>query len=580
MAIVLLISGQYDDEAVFQNYFAAAGHTLLTAADLREGRDAYRRNPCDLVVLAERLLDPEVDWDVFFPPGERASLLLVVTEGAPPAANGQARLRYVGRSALPGGMLDLLERFSGCKDGAGASFQPSDYSIYGCSPQLRQAFDHLLCYARSSASVLLSGPTGTGKELFAKALHAMSPRRGGPFITIDCASLPETLVESLLFGYNRGAFTGATSSREGLIKLADGGTLFLDEVGELSLDIQRKFLRVLQEHKFRSVGGGKETTSDFRVVAATNRHLDSMVASGLFREDLCFRLKILHIELPPLAQREEDVIVIAQNLLRRLCEREGLPQKRLSDDLKRLLLEYQWPGNIRELVNVMEGLFAIAWNKFVLGVEHLPRGMYSQMLRLPRSANTNGPATFFDRRRKDRRRHSDRSTMAPHYAASGHADSPPAQEELSSAPPVWDRRQSQVQPVWDRRQSQVQPVWDRRQSQAPVLWDRRQPAAPPVAGDSLPVAAAESLAGSGSTNGKLVGFSPFREERRRVLENFEKNYLAHIYKMSEGNINEACRLSSLSRPRLYELYRKYGILRDSAASPPRNENDESPTAPT
>ena len=568
MATMLSIGGQRAEEAVFRNFFAAAGHTLLTAENLREGRDVYARNQCDLVVLAESLVDPGVEWDGLFPLGEKCSLLVVVTEGLPPAADTRARLRYVARSVLPGGLLDLLEQPSKGEDGLGASFQPTDHHIYGRSPQLRQAFEQLLCYARSSASVLLSGPTGTGKELFAKALHAMSPRRDGPFITIDCASLPETLVESLLFGYHRGAFTGATSSREGLIKLADGGTLFLDEVGELSPDIQRKFLRVLQERKFRSVGGGKETTSDFRVVAATNRHLDRMVATGLFREDLCFRLKILQIDLPPLAQREEDVIIIAQNLLRRLCEREGLPQKRLSDDLKRLLLEYLWPGNIRELVNVMESLFAMAWNKFVLGVEHLPRGMYAQMLRLPRIADNGGAEVFFDRRRhKDRRGHSGRPALPPHHAAPGHEDHVPAQRE----------RATPVSPVWDRRQSHIPTVWDRRQSHAPPLWDRRQPLAPSVPGDSPPLAAgsqrslaaAEGVAGNGPANGKPARFSSFREERRRVLEDFEKNYLARIHKMSAGNIAEACRLSSLSRPRLYELYRKYGILRDSEASPPR-----------
>jgi two-component system NtrC family response regulator len=191
-------------------------------------------------------------------------------------------------------------------------------------------------------------------------------------VVVDCAALPETLIESLLFGHEKGAFTGAEQAREGLVRQAHGGTLFLDEVGELPLAMQRAFLRVLQERRFRPVGSQRETESDFRLVAATNRNLDAMVREGKFREDLLFRLRSFVIELPPLRERPEDIRDLARTFLDKLCERYGFAAKGFSPEFLRTLGVYPWPGNVREFINAMERTVTAAQFEPVLFPQHLP----------------------------------------------------------------------------------------------------------------------------------------------------------------------------------------------------------------
>ncbi len=243
--------------------------------------------------------------------------------------------------------------------------------IVGNSPQMKRSLDRLALSANSDANVLITGETGTGKELFAWAIHNNSHRSSKRFVVVDCAALPETLVESILFGYERGAFTGADKSQSGLIKRADGGTLFLDEVGELSLSMQKSFLRVLQEHKFRQIGGGALLRSDFRLIAATNRDLDTMVHRHQFRKDLLFRLRAFTMELPPLRHRLEDIPAITAHHVDKLCQSYGLGSKSFSPDFFEVLSRYQWPGNVRELVNALERAVSAARNEPVLFPKHL-----------------------------------------------------------------------------------------------------------------------------------------------------------------------------------------------------------------
>jgi len=207
--------------------------------------------------------------------------------------------------------------------------------------------------------VLITGESGTGKELLARHLHELSPRSGGPFVTVNCGALPEGLLESELFGHVRGSFTGAVRDHPGLIAQAEGGTIFLDEVGELSPPMQVKLLRVLQEHKVRPVGGTNERTVDVRVVAATNRDLERAVRDGEFREDLFYRLNVIHLHLPPLRQRKEDIPDLARHFVERSCSRLGSPAKRLTADALRVLQAYDWPGNVRELENIIERTVAL-----------------------------------------------------------------------------------------------------------------------------------------------------------------------------------------------------------------------------
>jgi two-component system NtrC family response regulator len=245
-------------------------------------------------------------------------------------------------------------------------------AIIGSSPKLQDCLDLVAQAAECDASVLITGETGTGKELFARAVHCNSRRAGGGFVVVDCAALPETLIESLLFGHEKGAFTGAEQAREGLVRQANNGTLFLDEVGELPLSMQKSFLRVLQERRFRPVGSQREMESDFRLVAATNRDLNQLVQQGRFREDLLFRLRSFVIELPPLRERPEDIKELARYHLDRLCDRYGLAAKGFSPEFLKTLGEYPWPGNVREFVNTLERTVAAAHFEPFLFPKHLP----------------------------------------------------------------------------------------------------------------------------------------------------------------------------------------------------------------
>lgn len=244
--------------------------------------------------------------------------------------------------------------------------------IIGESPKLQFCLDQLAEAASSEANVLITGETGTGKELFARALHINSPRSMERFVTVDCASLPEQLAESVLFGHSRGAFTGAERKHEGLILQAHRGTLFLDEVGETPLPLQKILLRTLQERRVRPVGSSSEVESDFRLVAATNRDLDGMVAEGLFRKDLLFRLKTYKIELPPLRERKEDIRQLILHRLSRHSERCGLEIKGVSPEFLQATLEHPWPGNVRELLNSLEVVLHAVGDSPTLHSIHLP----------------------------------------------------------------------------------------------------------------------------------------------------------------------------------------------------------------
>ncbi len=251
--------------------------------------------------------------------------------------------------------------------------------IIGSSTILHRALDQMVAAARSDASVLITGETGTGKELFARAVHANSRRRNGPFVVVDCAALPAGLAESVLFGHVKGAFTGADKASDGLVKAADNGTLFLDELGELPKALQAGFLRVLQEKKFRALGASQEDSSDFRLVCATNRNLEAMVTAGEFREDLLYRVKSFSLHLPSLRERREDIPEIASASLGTLAERYNLATKEMADDFLRALSTYDWPGNVRELVQTLEKAFGAAGEHPILYGIHLPSDIRTRL---------------------------------------------------------------------------------------------------------------------------------------------------------------------------------------------------------
>ncbi|MDR0239386.1 MAG: sigma-54 dependent transcriptional regulator [Deltaproteobacteria bacterium] len=226
--------------------------------------------------------------------------------------------------------------------------------IIGHSASLADVFRILLKVAPTDSTVLVTGESGTGKELLVRALHNNSARTDKPFVPINCGAIPKELLESELFGHEKGAFTHAIRSRPGRFEVADGGTIFLDEIGEMDLSLQVKILRVLQEKEIERVGGAGMKKVDVRIVAATNRDLENEVSQGRFREDLYYRLNVIPLHLPPLRERDSDVLLLAEHFLARFCVRKNRPCLVLDPDVRKILLAYPWPGNVRELENFME----------------------------------------------------------------------------------------------------------------------------------------------------------------------------------------------------------------------------------
>jgi len=245
-------------------------------------------------------------------------------------------------------------------------------TMIGNSAALRQVMDMVNRVAGSNATVLLLGETGTGKEITARQIHNASPRADRAFIAINCAALPETLLESELFGHEKGAFTGAHADKMGRFELADGGTIFLDEIGDISMSTQVKLLRVLQEKEFVRVGGTKTISTDVRIIAATNRDLRVAMEKGSFREDLYYRLNVFPINLPPLRQRREDIPLLIEHFIQLSAAQLGVPRPGVGDDAMALLASYHWPGNIRELQNVVERAVLMA-DGAPISPSHLPR---------------------------------------------------------------------------------------------------------------------------------------------------------------------------------------------------------------
>jgi two-component system, NtrC family, response regulator AtoC len=263
-----------------------------------------------------------------------------------------------------------------------AAPSPGPTTIIGRSAVMQELLALVERVADTSATVLLTGETGTGKEVVARALHERSARRDGPWLAINCAAIPEALLEGELFGHVRGAFTDARSDRRGLLLRADGGTLLLDEIGELPLHLQAKLLRVLQERRVRPLGGDDEIEFDTRIIAATNRDLEQEVRAGRFREDLLFRLAVVMLEIPPLRRRENDVLMLAHHFLRRAAARHARPVTGITPQAAARLLAYHWPGNVRELENCIERAVILA-RYASLTLEDLPERVREHASALP-----------------------------------------------------------------------------------------------------------------------------------------------------------------------------------------------------
>ncbi|MEE9240016.1 MAG: sigma-54 dependent transcriptional regulator, partial [bacterium] len=290
------------------------------------------------------------------------------------AARIEALLRrakqHVSEEAVP------FEAGGGFSNGATSDYEELPSGLIGACAEMREIFSILKKFAANDAPVLLTGESGTGKELAAHTIHHASSRAGGPFVAINCSAIPENLIEAELFGYEKGAFTGAVSRKEGKVEMAQGGTLFLDEVGELPFALQVKLLRFLEDFRFERVGGIKTMRVDVRVVAATNKDLEKAIAAGEFREDLYYRLAVLALSLPPLRERGEDKMIIAQNLFKRFTQESNLPLKGFTEAALDALRAYPWPGNVRELVNCIRRSVVMAEGELIdaedLGLKRQP----------------------------------------------------------------------------------------------------------------------------------------------------------------------------------------------------------------
>ncbi len=382
MAKVLIIDDDQSLCEVLSELIESIGYHACYALSLAAGEKAAATGDVDLVLLDVRMPDGngiEALQRIKEAPSQ-PEIIVITGAGDPDSAElaiKNGAWDYIQKPLSPKNIVlpltNVLEYRDQLKteDTCVAAFKRE--GIIGQSPQLIACIEAMGRAAGSTANILVTGETGTGKELFARALHENSPRAGAGFVVVDCAALATSLAASVLFGHERGAYTGAEYSAEGLVKLADGGTLFLDEIGELNLDSQKIFLRVLQEHAFRPVGSKKEQKSDFRLISATNRNLDQMVREGTFREDLLYRLRTIAIEIPPLRERVGDIEVLTRHYARQFFNLYGLAPKEFSRDFFETLRRYNWPGNTRELISAIEDAVHHAGSDSVLYPQHLPQ---------------------------------------------------------------------------------------------------------------------------------------------------------------------------------------------------------------
>lgn len=358
-----------DDEIVrksCERILSPEGFLIISAKDGKEGLKLLSKKTFDLVLTDLRMPDmdgievlkkvkeigPDIEVIVITGYGTIKSAIEAIRHGA---------YDYIEKPFSPEELLNVVERSierrnlilenTRLRQEVQALYRVEN--IVGDSKAIQRVFNLIATVAPTESTVLITGESGTGKELVARAIHYNSPRREGPFIVVDCGTIPENLMEAELFGYMRGAFTGATDTQKGLIEVAKRGTLFFDEIGNLSLNLQAKLLRLLQEREFRPIGGRELIRADIRIIAATNKDLLSLVKEGFFREDLFYRLNVFPIYMPPLRERKEDIPALANHFLKKYSKESGKDVRFISAEAMKKLFLYDWPGNIRELENVI-----------------------------------------------------------------------------------------------------------------------------------------------------------------------------------------------------------------------------------
>ncbi len=389
MADILIIDDSKVICDLMSKIFSSIGHNSVCTLTLKEGIEKAEKGTFDVVFLDVQLPDGNGIEKISDIKAVSSKPEVVIMTGNADPDGAELAIKenawdYLKKPVSAEGMILVLRRALQYMEEKKASkplVNLKRNSIIGDSPRIKECLNLLARAAHSHTNILLFGETGTGKELFARAVHENSTRADKNFVIVDCGSIPESLMESLLFGHIKGAFTGADRTEEGLIKHADGGTLFLDEIGELPLSMQKVFLRALQERRFCPIGSTKEVESDFRLVAATNRDLSKMVEQELFREDLLFRIRSIVIDLPLLRERIEDIKAIALDHIKVICESRKMGIKGIAPEFFDMLEAYTWPGNIRELHSALDWAVSQALEEQTLFPNHLPENIRVQVVR-------------------------------------------------------------------------------------------------------------------------------------------------------------------------------------------------------
>jgi len=379
---ILIIDDEENLRTTLAEILRANGHTIYQAADGAEAIEFLNESAPDLVFCDWKM--PSVGGEEILrfmrrsPQHEAIPVIIVTAFGSSDSAIEAARLGAYDFLTKPFDLdeislkadralahASLNREVAALRSGAERNCATTG-RLVGSSRTMLDVFTMIGKVAETDSTVLICGESGTGKELVAEAIHSYSRRKENPFVVVNCAAIPEGLLESELFGHERGAFTGAVARKIGRFELAKGGTIFLDEIGELSPSLQVKLLRVLQEHTFERVGGTESVHGDFRVLTATNRNLEACVEEKLFREDLFYRLNVVRISVPALRERRSDIVVLAEHFLRRYSEKNNLPALGFSEDSILMLQTYSYPGNVRELENMVERAVLMAQGRIIM----------------------------------------------------------------------------------------------------------------------------------------------------------------------------------------------------------------------
>jgi len=369
---ILIVDDEMSVRQSLGEWFREDGFDVETAADGREALKKLESGPFDIIVIDLKM--PGMDGITLqkrVREIDRSAAIVILTAYASVETAVEAlklgAYDYVTKPVDPDDLSNIVRNILRERELAEENVRlketvstlSSTSPIIGASPKMKHVLDLIGSVAETDSTVVILGESGTGKELIARAIHANSNRRFFPIVPVTCGSIPEGLLESELFGHEKGAFTGAQYRRKGKLELADGGTLFLDEIGDVTPKMQIDLLRVLETRRFTRVGGNQEISSDFRLICATNRDLEKLVEEGSFREDLYYRINVFTIHVPPLRERRADIPELAEHFIAKYARAMGKPEKELSDEAKEKLLDYRWPGNVRELQNAIERAMVI-----------------------------------------------------------------------------------------------------------------------------------------------------------------------------------------------------------------------------